>query len=154
VNGVKDCVPPITAARACKAVRTTLCTAAAPVSEQPAVCAWNRSAQERGDFAPNRSVIVLWPDAARGAILGDFLEEVLCALKRKKAAGGEFVDIEAAPNPFHICDSVAQCESKFLDRRGAASGCGSRCIEIVLKFGVWCAPNRTCQSPAHRGLGR
>jgi len=60
------------------------------------------------------------PDAARGAILGDFLEEVIVRVEKERKPWREFVDIEAAPQtPFHIFDSVAQCESKFLDRRGA-----------------------------------
>jgi len=84
----------ITAARACNAVRTTLLYGCCAVSEQPAVCAWNRSAQERGDFAPNRSVIVCARCGARRDTWR-FLEEVIVRVEKERKPWREFVDIEA-----------------------------------------------------------
>ena len=42
-----DCVPPSTAARACKVTRTTLLYGCCAVSETPAVCAWVRMRSAR-----------------------------------------------------------------------------------------------------------
>ena len=43
-----DCVPPSTAARAWKAVRTTFTAGCCALSVEPAVCVWKRSWSERG----------------------------------------------------------------------------------------------------------
>ncbi len=50
-------MPPITAAMACTAVRTTLTSICCAVSVLPAVWVWKRSIQLRGSVAPNSSRI-------------------------------------------------------------------------------------------------
>ena len=66
------------------------------VSETPAVCAWKRMSHERGFFAPKRSRITLRPDAARGAELGDLLEEVVVHVEEEREPRREVVHVEAA----------------------------------------------------------
>ena len=46
------CVPPSTALKAWKAVRTILFSGCCAVSEQPAVCVWNLNSHDSGFFAP------------------------------------------------------------------------------------------------------
>ena len=53
-----DCVPPRTAARASRAVLITLLYGCWAVREQPAVCVWNLSHNERWSFALNLSVMI------------------------------------------------------------------------------------------------
>src|SRR3990170_7137520 len=55
----RDCVPPSTAASAWTVTRTTLLSGCWAVSDDPAVWVWNRSIQERGSFARNRSLMIL-----------------------------------------------------------------------------------------------
>src|SRR5215469_10713346 len=59
------------------------------------------------------------PDAARGAVLGDFLEEVAVGVEEKGEMRSEIVDVEAAANgPVDIFDSVAKSEGEFLNGGG------------------------------------
>ena len=57
----------------------------------------------------------LVPDLARGAVLGDFFEEVVVSVEEEAESRAEVVHIEAAPlRPFHILDAVIQSEGQFL----------------------------------------
>ena len=64
--------------------------------------------------------MVLIPDAARGAIFGDFLEEIVVRVEEKGKARREIVDVQAAAQrPFDIFDAVAQREGELLNGRRA-----------------------------------
>ena len=105
----RDCVPPITAASACSAVRTTLLYGCCAVSEQPAVCAWKRSAAGARRLRSEALGHRLVPDAPRGAVFGDFLEEIVVRIEKERKARREIVHGEAAADaPLDIFDSVAQ----------------------------------------------
>ena len=72
------------------------------VSDTPAVWVWKRISQVRWFFAPEALFHHLIPDLARGAVLGDLLEEVVMGIEEEAEARAEVVDIEsaaAAPTP-------------------------------------------------------
>ena len=104
-----DCVPPSTAASACSAVRTTLLYGCCAVSEQPAVCVWKRSAQDRGFFAPNRSRITRCQMRRAARYLAISSKKSLCALKKNESRGAK--SSTASPRahaPLDVLDAVAQ----------------------------------------------
>src|SRR5438552_4125214 len=56
------------------------------------------------------------PDAARGAILGDLLEEIVVRVEEKRKLRHELVHVEAATHsPFDVFKAVAQREGEFLN---------------------------------------
>ena len=60
------------------------------------------------------------PDAASGAILSDFFEEIAVGIEEKRELRSDLIHIEPTPKaPIHVFDAVAQCECQFLDSRGA-----------------------------------
>ena len=101
-------------------MRTTLLYGCCAVSEQPAVCVWKRSAHVRGffDFVALDHGFV--PDAARGAILGDLLEEIVVRVEKEGKLRDELIHVHAAAHSvFDIFHTVAQSECQFLNRRRA-----------------------------------
>ena len=61
------------------------------------------------------------PDAASGAILGDFLEEVAVRVEEKGELRDESVDVHAAANaPLDVFEAVAQREGQLLNGGGAS----------------------------------
>src|SRR2546430_7793312 len=62
----------------------------------------------------------LMPDAPRGTILSNLLEEIIVRVEEKGKLGYKLVHLKAATHsPFDILESVAQGKSQFLNRRGA-----------------------------------
>jgi hypothetical protein len=56
------------------------------------------------------------PDAARGAVLGDFLEEIVVRVEEKGKLRDELIDVQpAAHSVFDIFHAVAEREGQFLD---------------------------------------
>ena len=66
------------------AVRTTLLYGCCAVSEQPAVCAWNRSAAGSRRLRAKSLGHRLVPDAARGAIFRDFFKEIVVRVEEER----------------------------------------------------------------------
>ena len=90
-----DCVPPRTAASAWTVVRTTLTSGCWAVRVDPPVWTWKRIAMLFGSrraepVAGNRG-----PDAARGAELGDLLEQVVVGGEEEGEARRELVERQA-----------------------------------------------------------
>ena len=57
------------------------------------------------------------PDFARGAVLGNLLEEIVVRVEEEAEARAELVDIEpAAPRPLHVLDAVVDGECQLLQR--------------------------------------
>ena len=90
-----DWVPPRTPASASIAVRTMLFSGCWAVSEQPAVWVWKRISQALGLVAVDLAHVP-GPDAARGAVLGDLLEEVEVGVEEERQPGREVVDVQPA----------------------------------------------------------
>src|SRR5579863_5530231 len=64
---------------------------------------------------------LLLPDAARGAVLGDFLEKIVMRVEKEGKPGREFVHCQAPLDPsLDVLDAISQRECNFLDR-GRAS---------------------------------
>src|ERR1700676_901661 len=60
------------------------------------------------------------PNLARGAVLGDLLEEVVVRVEEKTQARAEVVDIKpTTARPLDIFDAVVERERQFLERGGA-----------------------------------
>ena len=115
-----ELVPPSTAASACSAVRTTLLYGCCAVSDTPAVWVWKRSFHERSSSAPEAVAHHLRPELARGAELGDLLEEVAVRVEEERDPRREVVDVEAGVDAvLHVLDAVAQRERQLLQRRRA-----------------------------------
>src|SRR5215472_12410602 len=58
----------------------------------------------------------LGPQAARGAILGDFFEQVVVGVEEKRKLGREFVDAEARiKRGLHVSNGVSERKRHFLD---------------------------------------
>ena len=113
--------------------------AAARSASTPAVCVWKRSSHERGSFAPKRVAHVPRPDAARGAELGDLLEEVEVAVEEEREPRREVVDVEAARDRrLDVLDAVGQREGQLLRRRRAGLA------DVVA------ARSRSCSTAARR----
>src|SRR5277367_1728944 len=56
------------------------------------------------------------PDAARGAVFGKLLEEIIVSVEEKRKARSEIVHLHpAAEAMLHILDAVAQGESQLLN---------------------------------------
>ena len=115
-----DCTPPSTPASAWMATRTTLLSGCCAVSEQPAVCACVRSISERGSLRAEALAHERRPHAARGAQLGDLLEEVVVQVEEERQPRREVVDVEAAlDRRLHVADAVGERERELLHRRRA-----------------------------------
>ena len=83
----------------------------------PAVCAWKRICQERGFLAPKVSRISLRPDAPRGAVLGDLLEEVDLGVEEERQPRREVIDVEAALDRLlDVGEAVLERERELLLR--------------------------------------
>ena len=113
------CVPPSTAARACRATRTTLFIGCCAVSVTPPVWVWKRSicAFSR---APEFLLHDPGPDAPAGPELGDLLEEVVVGGEEEGKPGSELVDLEAGVDGrADVFDGVGEGECQLLDGGGA-----------------------------------
>jgi len=56
------------------------------------------------------------PDAARCAVLGDLLEEIIVRVKEKRELRHKLIDVEAAAHsPFDVLHAIAQSEGQFLN---------------------------------------
>ena len=68
------------------------------------------------------------PDPARGAVLGDLLEEVDLRVEEERQPGGEVVDVEAARDRvLDVGEAVLERERELLGGgRARPRGCGSR----------------------------
>src|SRR5579875_3073554 len=77
------------AASAGREVRTTLLYGGWAVSEQPAVCAWKRKAQERGFLAPKRSRMTEYHRRRAARYLAISSKKSLWALKKNERRGAK-----------------------------------------------------------------
>src|SRR5262245_18526702 len=60
------------------------------------------------------------PDLARGAELGDLLEEIVMRVKEEAESRTKLVDVQPATlGPIHVFDAVVDREREFLQRRRA-----------------------------------
>src|SRR5215469_7327939 len=95
----------------------------------------------------------LGPQAARGAILGDFFEQVVVGVEKKRKLGREFVDAEARiKRGLHVSDGVSERKSHFLDggrARFANVVSGDR--DGIPTWEVISAPGENVSDDAHRG---
>ena len=82
-------LPPSTPASASIAVRTMLTSGCCAVSDTPAVWVWNRSCIDRRLCGAVALLHPARPDAARGAVLGDLLEEVDVGVEEEAQPGRE-----------------------------------------------------------------
>ena len=96
------------------------------------------------------------PDAASGAVLGDFFEEIVVRVEEERELRNESVDVHAATHaPFNVLEAIAQSEGQFLNggRAGfanviAADGDG-------IEFGsVFYAEFESVDDQAHGRFGR
>ena len=117
----RDCVPPITAARACKATRTTLFSGCWAVRVEPR--GLGVEAQHPGFWvlALKATAHDLRPHAARGPELGHLFQEVVVGVEEEGELGGKFIhDPARVDGRLHVGDPVCQGEGNFL--HGGGSG--------------------------------
>ncbi len=92
-----DWVPPRTAESAWIVTRTMLLSGCCAVRDDPAVCVWNRSIQERGSFAWNRSRMIPAHSRRAARNLATSSRKLLWALKKKaRRDAKESTDIPAS----------------------------------------------------------
>ena len=87
------------------------------MSEQPAVCVWNRSIQERGSFAPKRSRIVFAQMRRAARNLAISSKKSLCALKKNESRGANSSTSRPASTPY--------CTYSMPSRSVNASSCSA-----------------------------
>ena len=111
------CVPPSTADSASSAVRTTLFSGCCAVSDTPAVWLWKRIRHEAGIARAEGVAHLARPDAARGAVLRDLLEEVDVRVEEERQPRREVVDGQAAlDRGLHVGEAVGERERQLLLR--------------------------------------
>ena len=137
-------------------VRTMLLSGCWAVSETPAVCVWKRISHERSLLAPKRLAQLARPDAPRGAVLGDLLEEVDLGVEEERQARRELVDVEAALDRLlDVGEAVLERERELLLGGGAGLAdvvAGDR--DRVPARHVVGAPLDHVAAQAHRGVDR
>ena len=84
-----DCVPPRTAASACRATRTTLLYGCCAVSETPAVCACVRSFIDSARRAPKRSFMSRAQSLRAARNLAISSKKSLCTSKKNERRGAK-----------------------------------------------------------------
>jgi len=82
--------------------------------EHPAVCVWKRSHHERGSGRRSARASRA-PNTPRGAVLGDFLKEVVVGVEEEGQAWGKFVYRQAPiESSLDVGHAVGQRESQLL----------------------------------------
>jgi len=61
------------------------------------------------------------PEAAGGAVLGDFFEEIVVGVEEKRKLRSKFIDADPASSALERGDAIGESEGDFLDGSGAAS---------------------------------
>ncbi len=113
-------VPPSTPASASIATRTRFTSGCWAVSETPAVWVWKRSWHERAVGRPVALAHPAGPDAPRGAVLGDLLEEVDVGVEEEAEPRRELVDRQARrQGGLDVGEPVGQREGQLLGGRRA-----------------------------------
>ena len=112
-----ELVPPITAASACNAVRTTLLYGCCAVSDTPAVCVWNRSFHDRSCRAWNRSRMTSAQSLRAARNLAISSKKSLCELKKNESRGAKSSTSSPASMPY--------CTYSIPSRSVNASSCSA-----------------------------
>ena len=82
---------------------------------EPAVCVWKRKRPGFGVLRFEALAHDPRPQAARGAELGDFFEQVVVRVEEERQLRGEIVHAQACVNGgLHVGDAVGERESHFL----------------------------------------
>src|SRR5665213_271373 len=88
-----------------------------------------------GEFRAETLRHCLVPDAARGAVFGDFLKKIVVGIEEKRKGRREVVHGHASTNsPFDVLDSITQREGQFLYGRR------SRLANVVAADRYWIEP--------------